>query len=212
MILLDPSLTAAVSAAPQNPKTVQPNDRLPSTRSLTQFLRTAQAAMRLRGMVSVLLTTDEAIRRLNRTFRGKNRATDVLSFPAAEMSRGEVAGDLAISVPTAREQAREHGHALGVEIKILMLHGLLHLAGYDHETDEGQMARRERVLRAKLALPLGLIERSHAHSTLAPEKKRKNGAMGSRLEDKQKQKPKQPPILGPPRRAQDDSRSGRRRT
>lgn len=159
MILLDPEL-APPSTRADSPIT-ELKDRLPSKRALTQFLRTAQEAVRLRGMVSVLLTTDVAIRRLNRTFRGKNKATDVLSFPAAEMSRGEVAGDLAISVDTARKQAREHGHPLSVEIKVLMLHGLLHLAGYDHETDEGQMARQEQVLRARLALPLGLIERSH---------------------------------------------------
>ena len=154
MILLDPDL------APITTPAAEPSDRLPSARTLQQFLREAQTAVRLRGMVSVLLTTDAAIRRLNRTFRGKNKATDVLSFPAAKVPGGEVAGDLAISVPMALKQAREHGHALGVEIKVLMLHGLLHLAGYDHEMDEGQMARREQALRAKLALPLGLIERS----------------------------------------------------
>ncbi len=115
--------------------------------------------VRLQGEVTVLLTSDVAIRRLNRQFRGKNKATDVLSFPALEMVRG-VAGDLAISVETARRQAREQGHALGVEIKVLMLHGLLHLAGYDHETDSGEMARRERLLRGRLGLPQGLIERA----------------------------------------------------
>lgn len=170
MILLDPSLAAADLPAAQTPKTVQPSDRLPSVRTLTRFLKLAQEAVRLRGMVSVLLTTDDAIRRLNKTFRGKNKATDVLSFPAGEMSRGEVAGDLAISVPTALKQAREHGHSLSVEIKVLMLHGLLHLAGYDHELDQGQMARREQTLRAKLALPLGLIERTQRSST-APRKR-----------------------------------------
>lgn len=175
MILFDPDLTPASSKGSTRPASpvAETNDPLPSARALTRFLHLAQAAVRLRGAVSVLLTTDAGIRRLNRTFRGKNKATDVLSFPAAPAvqptrrvpQRGKlvdepVAGDLAISVPTARKQAREHGHALGVEIKILMLHGLLHLAGYDHEIDEGQMARRERTLRAKLKLPLGLIERS----------------------------------------------------
>lgn len=172
MILLDPEL-APPSTRADSP-TSELKDRLPSKRVLTQFLRRAQTAVRLRGAVSVLLTTDSAIRRLNRTFRGKNEATDVLSFPAAEMSRGEVAGDLAISVETARKQAREHGHALSVEIKVLILHGLLHLAGYDHETDDGQMARREQALRARLALPLGLIERSHARSA----KKARRSAQG----------------------------------
>jgi len=107
------------------------------------------------------------MRRLNRQFRGKNKATDVLSFPAfAHVSKigrhvaPEVVGDIAISVDTAREQAAGMGHALAVEIKVLMLHGLLHLAGYDHETDGGEMARREEKLRESLRLPHGLIERS----------------------------------------------------
>jgi probable rRNA maturation factor len=133
-------------------------------RTLSRFLKDAQAAVRLKGLVSVLLTTDKKIKTLNRDFRRKNKATDVLSFPAAEISRGEVAGDLAISVDTALRQAREHGHSLAVELKVLVLHGLLHLAGYDHETDNGEMARRERTLRARLKLPLGLIERVSARA------------------------------------------------
>jgi len=68
-------------------------------------------------------------------------------------------------VETAREQAVEQGHSLGVELRVLILHGLLHLAGYDHETDVGKMHRRERQLRAKLGLPQGLIERASAKST-----------------------------------------------
>jgi probable rRNA maturation factor len=72
----------------------------------------------------------------------------------------KIAGDLAISINTARRQADERGHSLGTEIKVLTLHGLLHLAGYDHETDKGEMARREQKLRAKLRLPHGLIERT----------------------------------------------------
>jgi probable rRNA maturation factor len=134
--------------------------KVPSTRLLTRFLAEAQAAVRLRGQVSVLLTTDTAIRRLNRQFRGIDKATDVLSFPAVSTVSRKVAGDLAIRVPTARRQAVEQGHALGTEIKVLILHGLLHLAGYDHEDDSGQMARRERRLRTSLRLPLGLIERT----------------------------------------------------
>lgn len=137
-------------------------------RSLTTFLRAAQAAVRLRGQVSVLLTNDKGIQRLNRRFRGKNKPTDVLSFPAPPLQNAKpaerVAGDLAISVPTAVRQAAEQGHLLAVEIKVLMLHGLLHLAGYDHETDDGRMARRERLLRARLGLPQALIERSAVDS------------------------------------------------
>ena len=116
--------------------------------------------MRLRGQVTVLLTTDASIRGLNRRFRGKNKATDVLSFPAEGVGAEGVAGDLAISVTTALGQATEQGHSLSTEIKVLILHGLLHLAGYDHEVDDGKMARRELLLRAKLKLPQGLIERT----------------------------------------------------
>ena len=112
----------------------------------------------------VLLTTDKGIRRLNRDFRGIDRATDVLSFPAGPIpgdKAGELpAGDLAISVETARRQAAEQRHALTCELKVLILHGLLHLAGYDHEKDDGRMARRERKLRIELGLPSALIERS----------------------------------------------------
>ncbi|HEX7728679.1 MAG TPA: rRNA maturation RNase YbeY [Terracidiphilus sp.] len=138
------------------------SQRIPTQRTLAKFLASAQAAVRLRGQVAVLLTSDAAIRGLNRDFRGKNKATDVLSFPAEGPAASGLAGDLAISIPTARRQAAAQGHALLVELKVLMLHGLLHLAGYDHETDEGQMARKERQLRAKLGLPLGLIERTEA--------------------------------------------------
>lgn len=153
MIVLDPDLRATYIAAPE------PGRRLPAVRTLARHLALAQAAVRLKGQVSVLLTTDRAIRKLNRQFRGKDKPTDVLSFPAAQILAGEVAGDLAISVPTALRQAKEQGHSLAIEVRVLMLHGLLHLAGYDHEADHGQMARRERLLRAKLRLPQGLIER-----------------------------------------------------
>ena len=147
-------------ASPPDSTPTDRNHRVPSARTLARFLCEAQTAVRLRGQVSVLLTTDTGIRRLNRQFRGKNKATDVLSFPASEAVAGEVAGDLAISVPTALRQAGEQGHSLATEIKVLMLHGLLHLAGFDHERDEGQMARRERLLRGRLGLPEGLIERA----------------------------------------------------
>src|SRR5204863_7358764 len=105
------------------------------------FLRDAQSAVKLRGLVTVLLTSDTAIRRLNRQFRGKNKATDVLSFPASAPGPLKIAVDLAISIPTALRQAGERVHSLTLEIKVLMLHGLLHLAGYDHETDKGEVAR-----------------------------------------------------------------------
>jgi probable rRNA maturation factor len=165
MILLDQDLDpdpAPASGSRLNPPahSVQSRSlRLPSLRSMAQFLRQAQDAAGLRGKVTVLLTSDESIRCLNRQFRAIDKATDVLSFPAAEIVSG-LAGDLAVSVPTARRQAIEQGHSLAEEIKILILHGLLHLAGYDHEADNGKMARRERTLRGRLGLPAGLIERS----------------------------------------------------
>ena len=86
-----------------------------------------------------------------------------------------MAGDLAISVTTAMGQAAGQGHSLTFEIKVLVLHGLLHLAGFDHEVDDGKMARRERVLRARLGLPQGLIERA-GFPTLSPERRRRDGA------------------------------------
>jgi probable rRNA maturation factor len=178
MILLDPDLDPG---SPPSRAAQSSADRLPSARTLATFLTRAQAAVRLRGQVSVLLTTDRRIRQLNRQFRGKDKATDVLSFPAARESerRGpeNLAGDLAISVATARKQARACGHSLATEIKVLMLHGLLHLAGYDHETDAGEMASRERLLRARLKLPLGLIERATDPGCpiLAPVTGRKGG-------------------------------------
>ncbi len=130
-----------------------------SRSGLSRFLRTAQAAVGLRGEVEVLLADDRTLRRLNRTFRGKDKATDVLSFPAPEEFAGGHAGDLAISLETARRQAEEHGHSLRDEVRVLLLHGLLHLSGMDHEVDAGEMAERESALRAKLLLPGGLIER-----------------------------------------------------
>jgi probable rRNA maturation factor len=136
--------------------------------SLRRFFVRSCVAVPVDGEVSVLLTTDRQIRRLNRRFRGKDKATDVLSFPAAEWSgnrmprAGMPSGDLAISVETAAAQASHFGHPLVVELKILMLHGLLHLAGFDHEADEGEMAAREDALRRRFRLPSTLIARSTA--------------------------------------------------
>lgn len=169
MILLAPELEPDSALASANAKQsaasgVEKNLRIPTRRTLGRYLSDAQTAVGLLGQVTVLLATDATIRDLNRRFRGKNEATDVLSFPAKPLQNikpaERVAGDLAISVETARKQAAEQGHALGIELRVLMLHGLLHLAGYDHETDAGKMERRERQLRAKLGLPQGLIERA----------------------------------------------------
>lgn len=116
----------------------------------------------------MLLTGDADLRRLNRDFRKKDYPTDVLSFPAGcgAHSRASGApthiGSLAISLPRARAQARVFGHSTEQEVRILMLHGLLHLLGMDHESDNGRMARAERRWREKLGLPESLIERTEA--------------------------------------------------
>jgi probable rRNA maturation factor len=136
-------------------------------RDLNRFLACATKALGLTGEFSVLLTGDERLRALNLQFRGKDKPTDVLSFPALPQApnRGQDSGqggDLAISLETASVQATAYGHTLQMEVKILILHGLLHLAGYDHERDQGQMRRRETRLRKQFALPAGLVERSKA--------------------------------------------------
>jgi probable rRNA maturation factor len=105
-----------------------------------------------------LITNDEHLRRLNREFRKQDYATDVLSFPTIEPDA--VLGDIAISFEKAKQQAAECRHPVDKEIELLMLHGVLHLMGMDHETDQGQMARAERKWRASLGLPVGLIERA----------------------------------------------------
>lgn len=134
-------------------------------KDLETFLARARRAAGLSGSVSVLLTGDTEIRRLNREFRGKDKATDVLSFPTGEDSgRTRSAGDLAISVETASRVAGRLGHPLALELKVLLLHGVLHLAGYDHETDSGEMARKEEALRRKLGLSHGLIARANGHA------------------------------------------------
>ena len=155
MISLEPPREFAAEADPWGALGI-------SRSGLTRFLRTAQVAVGLDGEIEVLLADDRTLRRLNRDFRGKNKATDVLSFPAAPEVQTVYAGDLAISLETAARQASEHGHALREELRILLLHGLLHLHGMDHETDAGAMASRETELRRRLRLPLGLIARSEA--------------------------------------------------
>lgn len=105
-----------------------------------------------------MIADDAEIRRLNRKYRAKDQATDVLSFPAAVQNG--LAGDIAISIDRARTQAAERGHSLADELRILMLHGALHLAGMDHESDSGEMARAEARWRKRLGLPHGLIERT----------------------------------------------------
>lgn len=135
--------------------------------TLERFLWRARRVVHLRGTVNVLVTSSAELRLLNRRFLGKDRATDVLSFPAPQsVGRGirQIAGEVAISAEIARENARRFGHSLADEIRILVLHGVLHLAGFDHERDHGEMARKEGRLRRQLKLEGGLIERTDQHS------------------------------------------------
>ncbi|HSA92704.1 MAG TPA: rRNA maturation RNase YbeY [Terriglobales bacterium] len=126
-----------------------------SASALQRFAGRARRAAGLSGRMDVLITTDRDLRALNRRFRRKDRATDVLSFAG----QNGAAGDIAISAETAARNARRLGHSTAAELKVLILHGALHLAGYDHERDRGQMARREQRLRRQFRLPTGLIER-----------------------------------------------------
>jgi len=155
-----------------------------SERSLALFVGRARRAVGLGGQVAVLITSSRELRRLNRRFRGQDRPTDVLSFPAASCPPGEIppasrpaattgngrgnnhGGDIAISADIASANARRLGHSPADELKILALHGILHLAGYDHEHEygrknaQGKMARLEARLRRELGLPEALIERA----------------------------------------------------
>src|SRR4051794_20121527 len=127
-------------------------------RALAAFARRLERGVARGRRFDCLVTGDSELRRLNRDFRGKDYPTDVLSFPGQD---GHL-GDLAISVMRARAQARDFGHSTEDELRILMLHGVLHLLGHDHEVDRGQMARLEQRWRRELKLPNGLIERAHA--------------------------------------------------
>jgi len=122
---------------------------------LARWLATTAPA-RARGAVVVALVSDARVRRLNAKFRAKNSPTDVLSFPAEEPG---FLGEIVIASGVALRQARQAGHPIQVELRVLALHGLLHLLGYDHERDDGRMARVERRLRRKGGLREGLIER-----------------------------------------------------
>jgi probable rRNA maturation factor len=151
---------------------------------IARFARTLQKEVAKGRPFDTLISGDAELRRLNRDFRGQDYPTDVLSFPTACPTNAMVGqavppatrvpamvgqavppassaflGDIAISLGRARAQARAFGHSIEQEIQILMLHGVLHLCGHDHETDSGAMARAEKRWRAKLGLPNGLIER-----------------------------------------------------
>ena len=120
-----------------------------SERSLVHFLHRAEKAVGLSGEVNVLVTSSRELRALNRRFRGKDSATDVISFPPTPTIEMNFAGDVAISADIAAHNARLLAHSAADELKILMLHGVIHLAGYDHETDDGQMRAIERRLRRR---------------------------------------------------------------
>ena len=148
-----------------------------SRREIRDFAKRLESRVAGGRAFCCVVASDRELRRLNRDFRKKDYATDVLSFPADRLlkiqsgpgilawdggglSAGQdFLGEIAISFPRARDQAAQYGHGVGQEIEILMLHGLLHLLGMDHESDRGRMARAESKWRAALGLPRGLIER-----------------------------------------------------
>jgi probable rRNA maturation factor len=144
--------------------------------SLERFALTAKRAARLRGEVAILVTNSASIRRLNRDFRKKDKPTDVLSFPSAAEG---LAGDIAISSQIASRQAKALGHTLGTELKVLILHGMIHLAGHDHESDEGEMAALEAKLQKKLKLPQGLIERTNSAAATSRMRTKEQGVRRS---------------------------------
>jgi probable rRNA maturation factor len=117
-------------------------------RRLKRVLGGAAAALGARGELSLVLAGDRLLHRLNRQYRGKDRPTDVLSFPGEGGEAG--LGDIVISVETAERNARGLGRTLPQELDVLALHGLLHVLGHDHETDGGRMERLERRLRRRL--------------------------------------------------------------
>ncbi len=149
-----------------------------SARALSLFAAKAQRAVGLRGEVNIRVASSRELQELNRRFRKKNQPTDVLSFPS---ETPKLAGDIAISGEIAAANAAEMGHSPQTELKVLILHGLLHLAGCDHETDDGEMQTRETTLRRQLGLPVGLIERAHSNPLKSsPGRKQSRKAAGSR--------------------------------
>jgi probable rRNA maturation factor len=163
-----------------------------SETTLARFIARARRAAGLAGAVNVLITGNRELQALNLRFRGKDCPTDVLSFPPMPGLIDGLAGDVAISAELAADHARRLRHPLAVEIKILVLHAILHLAGYDHEHDQGEMARRESSLRRSLGLPGGLIERNRPR--LGP----KNQGSGERFVRPRKTAAAVPSALVPP--------------
>ncbi len=125
--------------------------------ALRRFGTRALKLIGLEGDVAILVTTNRRMRELNRWYRQKNYATDVLSFPGTP--KLDHAGDIAISGEIAERNARKLGHSHDDELKVLILHGMLHLGGYDHDADGGEMAGLEDHIRSRLGLPNSLIKR-----------------------------------------------------
>jgi probable rRNA maturation factor len=154
-----------------------------SAATLERFVLRARRAIRLRSMVNILVTNSSELRTLNRRFRRVDKTTDVLSFPAPEVERNTArrfAGDVAISADIARDNAARLGHSVADEVKILALHGILHLAGFDHEHDHGEMARKESRLRRQLKLETGLIERAQPRAGKVSTWKNRRRSRGAR--------------------------------
>jgi probable rRNA maturation factor len=143
MVIFDPAISGA-------------STRSVSAAQLQRFARRAQKLAEVQGEVDIMISSNQRLRDLNRRFRRKNKPTDVLSFPRPS------GGDIAISAQIAFQNAQRYGHSLVNELKILVLHGMLHLAGYDHESDNGRMAHAESRLRSQLKLPGSLIDRTHS--------------------------------------------------
>lgn len=140
----DPSPAASLDLALDNPcgyAEVRRRELRPWLRELVEELAPESTSFAVR------FTSDREMRRLNHGFRGKDKSTDVLSFPGGTTHEGHHLGDVVIAVPTARRQAAERGHDVERELRTLLLHAVLHCLGYDHETDDGTMERLERRLR-----------------------------------------------------------------
>jgi probable rRNA maturation factor len=146
------SAPRAAAAAPAVEISLAGLGRFPGAadRRLAPWLRRLVGAL-APGAASfdVRFVGDRAMRALNREFRGIDRSTDVLSFPGGETQEGTHLGDVVVSLPYARRQAATNGHSLETELRMLLLHGVLHCLGHDHETDDGEMERLERRLRRK---------------------------------------------------------------
>lgn len=142
-----------------------------SAASLARFAKRAGDLAALEGKFNVFITDDGDLREWNARFRGKDKSTDVLTFPAAQP---DFAGEIAIASGIAAANAKSYGHSVTEEIKILILHGILHLCGCDHEKDDGMMSRREEKLRLALRLPTGLIGRNSGKAGVAEKAGRTN--------------------------------------